>query len=281
MQAGPLKGMKPSVLMEQYKPQFTKSEHKIYMYLTANENQVIYLSLTELCEASGVAEATVLRFFRKLGYKGFQDFKYSFAQELAADVAVPVPEHGTYLDKIRTNMVRAVDDSAGLVDEKELQRTIEVMRQKENIVIFGVGSSGIAGLDMQSRLMRIGRQANAVIDPHFQVMLASSLDENSVVIAISISGGTKDIVDSVKIAKEKGATIIVLTNYLKSPLSQYADHILLGAAKENPLDSGSLVSKVAQLFLIDVLCTGLAVNDVEKADEVQTEISTNISTKLY
>lgn len=279
MQTGPLKGMKPSVLMEQYKPQFTKSEHKIYTYLTANETQVIYLSLTELCEASGAAEATVLRFFRKLGYKGFQDFKYSYAQELAAGAAVP--EQGTYLDKIRTNMVRAVEDSAGLVDEKELQRTIEVMKQKENIVIFGVGSSGIAGLDMQSRLMRIGRQATAVIDPHFQVMLASSLNENSVVIAISISGGTKDIVDSVKIAKEKGAAIVVLTNYLKSPLSQYADHILLGAAKENPLDSGSLVSKIAQLFLIDVLCTGLAVKDVGKAEEIQTEISTNISNKLY
>ncbi|WOV83826.1 MurR/RpiR family transcriptional regulator [Sporosarcina jeotgali] len=279
MQTGPLKGMKPSVLMEQYKPQFTKSEHKIYTYLTANETQVIYLSLTELCEASGAAEATVLRFFRKLGYKGFQDFKYSYAQELSAGTAVP--EQGTYLDKIRTNMVRAVEDSAGLVDEKELQRTIEVMKQKDNIVIFGVGSSGIAGLDMQSRLMRIGRQATAVIDPHFQVMLASSLNENSVVIAISISGGTKDIVDSVKIAKEKGAAIVVLTNYLKSPLSQYADHILLGAAKENPLDSGSLVSKIAQLFLIDVLCTGLAVKDVGKAEEIQTEISTNISNKLY
>lgn len=279
MQTGPLKGMKPSVLMEQYKPEFTKSEHKIYTYLIANEAHVIYLSLTELCEASGAAEATVLRFFRKLGFKGFQDFKYSYAQELAADTSVT--EHGTYLDKIRKNMVRAVEDSAGIVDQEELQRSIDVLKQKDNIVIFGVGSSGIAGLDMQSRLIRIGRQATAVIDPHFQVMLASSLNESSVVIAISISGGTKDIVDSVKIAKEKGATIIVLTNYLKSPLSKYADHILLGAAKENPLDSGSLVSKIAQLFLIDVLCTGLTVKDVEKAEKIQTEISTNISTKLY
>ncbi len=98
MQTGPLKGMKPSVLMEQFKPQFSKSEHKIYTYLTANETQVIYLSLTELCEASGAAEATVLRFFRKLGYKGFQDFKYSYVQELAAGAAAP--EQGTYLDKI-------------------------------------------------------------------------------------------------------------------------------------------------------------------------------------
>ncbi|WP_432353078.1 MurR/RpiR family transcriptional regulator [Sporosarcina sp. A2] len=279
MRTGPLKGMKPSVLMEQYKPQFTKSESKIYTYLLANETHVIYLSLTELCEASGVAEATVLRFFRKLGYKGFQDFKYSYAQELATYATVP--EQGTYLDKIRNNMVRAVEDSSELVDERELQRTIDVINQKDTVVIIGVGSSGIAGLDMQSRLIRIGRQATAVIDPHFQVMLASSLNKNSVVIAISISGGTKDIVDSVKIAKEKGATIIALTNYLKSPLTKFADHILLGSAKENPLDSGSLVTKVAQLFLIDVLCTGLAVSDVDSVEKIQTEISANISPKLY
>ena len=279
MQDEPLKAMKPSVLMEQYKPQFTKSEQKIHHYLTANKTRVLYLSLTELCEASGVAEATVLRFFRKLEYKGFQDFKYSLAQELAMEKAPS--DEGTYMDKIRNNMVQAVEESADLIDENELNQAIQVIADKENIVIFGVGSSGIAGLDMQSRLLRIGRQANAVIDPHFQVMLASSLNDKSVVIAISISGGTKDIVDSVKIAKEKGATIIVLTNYLKSPLSQYADHILLGSAKENPLDSGSLVSKMAQLFLIDVLCTGVAVKDVEEAEKVQSEISANISTKLY
>lgn len=279
MQDESLKGMKPSVLMEQFKPQFTKSEHKIYTFITNNRTSILYSSLTELCEASGVAEATVLRFFRKLNYKGFQDFKYSLAQELAME-KTPT-EDGTYMEKICNNMVRAVEDSAGLIDEVALQKAIQVIVEKKNIVIFGVGSSGIAGLDMQSRLLRIGRQANAVIDPHFQVMLASSLDETSVVIAISISGGTKDIVDSVKIAKEKGATIIVLTNYLKSPLTQHADHILLGSAKENPLDSGSLVSKIAQLFLIDVLCTGLALKDVEEAEKVQNEISGNISTKLY
>lgn len=279
MQNESLKGMKPSVLMEQFKPQFTKSEHKIYTFITTNRSSILYLSLTELCEASGVAEATVLRFFRKLKYKGFQDFKYSLAQELAMEKAPA--EDGTYMEKIRNNMMQAVEDSADLIDEAELQNAIQVIMEKQNIVIFGVGSSGIAGLDMQSRLLRIGRQANAVIDPHFQVMLASSLDENSVVIAISISGGTKDIVDSVEIAKEKGATIVVLTNYLKSPLTQYADHILLGSAKENPLDSGSLVSKIAQLFLIDVLCTGLAVKSVEEAEKIQTEISANISTKLY
>ncbi len=279
MKSKQLKGVKPSILLEQFKPELTKSELKIYYFITKSPKDVLYISLTELCELSEVAEATVLRFFRKLGFRGFQDFKYLFAQELASE-NVPV-EKGTYLDRIRNNMVRAVEDSSELIDQNELQRAIDVIHQKKKIVIFGLGSSGIAGLDMQSRLVRIGHHAIAMTDPHFQVMLASSLNIETVVIAISISGGTKDIVDSVKIAKEKGATIIVLTNYMKSPLTKYADHLLLGAAKENPLDSGSLVSKISQLFLIDLLCTGLALKDVAEAESIQTDISTNISTKLY
>ncbi len=279
MTVSEFEGMKPTLRMEQYKSRFTKTEHKIYNYLTQPDTQVIYLSLTELCEACGAAEATVLRFFRKLGYKGLQDFKYSYAQEMST--GSPMAEQGTYKERISKNMIQAVQDSEQLADEETLQRILKTLNDRRQIVIFGVGASGIAGLDMQSRLLRIGRQATAIIDPHFQVMLASSLNEQSTVIAISISGGTKDIVDSVKIAKEKGAAIVVLTNYLKSPLTQYADHVLLGAAKENPLDSGSLVSKVAQLFLIDLICTGLALQEEERSEALQSEISTNISDKLY
>ena len=76
MDSRTIAGPKPSLLMEQHKHNFTKSENKIYEYILSNPNQVLYHSLTELSELSGVAEATVLRFFRKLGFKGFQDFKF-------------------------------------------------------------------------------------------------------------------------------------------------------------------------------------------------------------
>ncbi|MFD2924910.1 MurR/RpiR family transcriptional regulator [Halobacillus naozhouensis] len=272
-------GIKPSILMEQNKQIFTKSENKIYNYIQSNKQRVIYHSLTELSEASGVAEATVLRFFRKLGFKGFQDFKFLFAQEISLESD---PNHDeTFIEKIRNNIVGAVEDSYEIVDKRDLNEVIEAIDASDDVVVFGIGSSGIAGLDMQNRLMRIGKQVSVVTDPHFQVMRASSMNERTVVIAISLTGSTKDIIDTVKIAKEKKATVIALSNYTKSPLTKFADHVLLSSAKESPLDSGSLVSKITQLFLIDLICTGLTMKNYDGAEKVKMEITENIASKLY
>ncbi|UOQ92343.1 MurR/RpiR family transcriptional regulator [Halobacillus shinanisalinarum] len=272
-------GIKPSILMEQNKQIFTKSENKIYTYIQANKQQVIYHSLTELSEASEVAEATVLRFFRKLGFKGFQDFKFLFAQEVSLESDPNSDE--TFIEKIRNNIVEAVEDSYDIVDTEGLNAAVDAIDASDDVVVFGIGSSGIAGLDMQNRLMRIGKHVSVVTDPHFQLMRASSMNENTVVIAISLTGSTKDIIDTVKIAKEKKATIIALSNYTKSPLTKFADHILLSSAKESPLDSGSLVSKITQLFLIDLICTGLTVKNYGEAEKVKMEITENIASKLY
>lgn len=136
-------------------------------------------------------------------------------------------------------------------------------------------------MDMQNRLMRIGKNAIVITDSHFQVMRAASMTENTVVIAISLTGSTKDIVDAVSASRDSGATIIALTSYTKSPLTKFADLVLLSSAKESPLDSGSLVSKISQLFLIDLICTGLTMRNVKEAQAMKLKISENTSSKLY
>ncbi|MBU9722351.1 MULTISPECIES: MurR/RpiR family transcriptional regulator [Bacillaceae] len=271
--------VKPSITMEQYKPNFTKSENKIYDYIQTNNQQVLYHSLTELSEASGVAEATVLRFFRKLGFKGFQDFKFLFAQEVTVQGSNDNDE--TYMEKIKKNMVQAIEDSYDIVDMDILQQCVDLIEGSSDVVLFGIGSSGIAALDMQTRLMRIGKQVSVITDPHFQTMRTASMNEKTVVIAISLTGSTKDVVDSVAYAKEKNASVVALTNYVKSPLTKYSDYVLLSSAKENPLDSGSLVSKVTQLFLIDLICTGLTIKNYDKAEKIKRDVSDNIASKLY
>ncbi|WP_308017446.1 MurR/RpiR family transcriptional regulator [Alkalihalobacillus deserti] len=276
---GEMSGTKPSIIMEQLKHTFTKSENKIYHYIRDNSQSVIYHSLTELSEACGVAEATVLRFFRKLEFKGFQDFKFMLAQEVSK--ATQHDGEETYIEKIKNNIIEAINDSSEIVHSEELKAVIDTIDASSDVVIFGIGSSGIAGLDMQNRLMRIGKQTNVVTDSHVQIMRASSMTENSVVIAISLTGSTKDIVDAVKISKENKATVIALSNYAKSPLTKFADLVLLSSAKESPLDSGSLVSKISQLYLIDLICTGLTIKNYEEAKAIKMKITEKIASKLY
>lgn len=272
-------GIKPTVVMTQKKSDFTKSDTKIADYIAANKEKVIYHSLTEMAEACGVAEATLLRFFRKLDFKGFQDFKFMLAQEISSET--PDTEDDSFIGRVKNNVIQVIADTSEVVQEDVLDAAIEKIERSPDVVIFGIGSSGIAAMDMQNRLMRIGKNAVVITDSHFQIMRAASMTENTVVIAISLSGGTKDIVDAVSASKASGATVIALTSYTKSPLTKFADIVLLSSAKESPLDSGSLVSKISQLFLIDLICTGLTMKNVKEAQAMKLKISENTSSKLY
>ncbi|KSU60602.1 RpiR family transcriptional regulator [[Bacillus] enclensis] len=278
-QTDKLNGMKPTMLIEQHKHTFTKSENKIYEYIIENTDKVIYHSLTELSEACEVAEATVLRFFRKLNFKGFQDFKFLLAQEISQTKQHTGEE--TFKEKIMNNIIQAITDSSELVQVEELKKAIDLIDQSDDVVIYGIGSSGIAGLDMQNRLMRIGKITTVITDSHTQIMRASSMNENTVLIAISLTGSTKDIVDAIETAKTNKATVIALTAYVKSPLTRYSDVVLLSSAKESPLDSGSLISKISQLYLIDLICTGLSMKNADQAETIKMKISDNLSIKLY
>lgn len=270
---------KPSLLMEQMKDDFTKSDLKIYQYITDHKDTIAYVSLTELAESCQVAEATLLRFFRKMGYKGFQDFKFSFAQELSNE-QFSNPEDSV-IEKVKNYMVTALEDSSKMIEQATLDAIVKRLTGARHIVLFGVGASGIAALDMQNRLMRIGKHVEAITDAHFQIMRASTMDADTVVVAISVSGSSKDIVDSVQLAKDNGASVIAVTNYAKSPLTKLADDILVAAYKESPLDAGSLVAKVAQLYAVDLICTALALEDPEHVQTIRTRISENTSSKLY
>lgn len=270
--------VKASIRLEQAKQNFTRSELKIYDYIDKNPEQVLYHSLTELAEACSVGEATVLRLFRKIGYKGFQSFKFSLAKEVDD---FGEEDSNSYISRVKNSMLRTLENSSAVIDEEQLERAVDMIDSAGDTVVFGVGSSSIAGLDMQNRLLRIGKNIEVIADPHSQVMRTASMDEDTVVVAISITGSTRDTVDSVKAAKDKGARIISITNYTRSPLTRFSECVLLSSAKESPLDSGSLVSKVAQLFVIDLICTGLSIRNREQAERIRLDITGNITGKLY
>jgi DNA-binding MurR/RpiR family transcriptional regulator len=272
--------IKLSIVMDQFKPNYTKAELKLYEYIKDHLETVMYNSLTELSEICTVGEATILRFCRKIGYKGYQDFKLAVAQEHSLILSKPDGED-TFVNRIRNNMQKVIDDTHATMNPESIEAAIKWMDECEDIIIYGVGHSGITALDFQSRLMRVGKNVQVVSDPHFQVMRSCSANEKTLIIAISLTGSTMDIVDAVRIAKGKNAKIIAITSYVRSPLTRFADTVLLTSGKENPLDGGSMVGKVSQLFVIDLLCTGYIMNNMEYAQEIKKESAEAVTSKLY
>lgn len=253
--------MKYINIIESFYPSLSKQEKKIADYIFEKKGKMIYLSLNEISEEIKVGEATIVRFVKKIGFNGFKDLKLQIAKE---DYPIIEIDYDDYIDNIQANINETIMNTKSLIDRKQLNKAISVMSKAERLFLYGVGDSGIATLELQDKLLRFGKTAIAYTDAHFQIINAGILTNKDVVIAVSLSGKTKDIIDSLEIARKNKAKIISITNHVLSPVAKLSDYILLTAGRETLLDGGSLVSKMSQLYVIDVLCTGYALKNKEE-----------------
>jgi DNA-binding MurR/RpiR family transcriptional regulator len=112
-------------------------------------------------------------------------------------------------------------------------------------------------------------------------MSASTLNSRDVAIGVSHSGATKDTVDSIKVAKNAGATTICITNFARSPITEFTDIVLLTASPEAPLASGAIRSIVSQLHVLDLLFTGVAMRLGKQALRYTEMTAQAVLNKLY
>lgn len=274
--------MKYINIIESFYPSLSKQEKKVADYIFEQKGQISYQSLQEIAKEIKVGEATIVRFVKKIGFSGFQDLKLQIAKE---DYPIIETGYDDYIDAIQANINDTIENTKSLIDEKQLKKAISYIEKSNRIFLYGVGSSGIAALELQNKLLRFGKVANAYTDSHFQIMNASITTNKDVIIAISLSGKTKDIIDSLIMAKKNKTKIIAITNHILSPVAQLADEVLLTAGRETILDGGSLIAKMSQLYVIDVLCTGYALKNKEgalkmKHNTAQSIVSKNTKIKI-
>lgn len=269
-------------IINSYYPSLTNSEQKVAAFVLENLEEVIYYSVTDLADHVGVGETTVLRFCRKIGLKGYQEFKLKIAQNLSEEKKLTISSESTNLiQSILKNTTQSLETTASMISEKDLNAAIEMLHTANSIHFFGVGTSGITALDAKSRFLRIGRRTESIVDPHFQAMSAATLSKGDVVIALSISGSTRDTIESLEVAKENGAKVIAVTYYTRSPIAQLADIVLAGGTKESPLEGGSLTAKISQLYVVDLLCTGIALLEKNYSLEMQKKTARAVVSKIY
>ena len=270
---------------------FTRSEKKVVEAVLDNPEEVLYSSITDLAEKAGVGDTTVVRFCRKVGFKGYQDFKMFLAGELSAGNGDDLNILSTKLEKdddidtiiqkiINTNM-KALKDTAALLNTKDIEAAVSLIEHSRSIYFYGSGISGHTAADARNTFLRVGLSVNALNDPHMQAMSAALLTPEDLAIAISHSGSSKDTIETLRIAKESGAKTICITHYSKSPITKYADIILLSGHKEGPLQGGALTTKIAQMFVIDILYTEYCRRNPEKAALSREKAARAVSEKLY
>ncbi|SKC36838.1 MurR/RpiR family transcriptional regulator [Maledivibacter halophilus] len=258
------------------KQNFTQTEVKLSEYILSNVQEISNLSVQNLAELSNTSPATVIRFCKKLGYSGFQDFKidlikYTTNKEKSN---LNVYEDITTKDNINQVMqklsfqnIKVIEDTIKLLDGEAIQKAIDCIEQAERTYIYGVGASGLVAKDFQYKLMRIKKTVISYSDTHTQLALSANMEKGDVAIGISYSGRTLETYKAIEKANERGATTISITKYGKSPLSDIADINIYVAGGEQNIRVGAITSRIAQLTAIDVIFVGLAKNDFEKTAE--------------
>ncbi|MEV4563202.1 MurR/RpiR family transcriptional regulator [Nonomuraea sp. NPDC049419] len=251
-------------------PALRPSERRIAEEFTGEPAAAANLSIAELAARCQTSTTSVVRFYRRMGYSHYRDFRIDLARAVAREelAMASLPEVSGDIDrndslagivsKVAMNETLSIADTARYLDMDALGRAVELLLGARRIDTFGVGASALVGLDLQQKLSRIGRTAINWHDSHSAWTSAATLGPGCVAVAVSHTGATVDTVEFLAIARKPGAATIAITNFGDSPLARAADVTLTTAARETRFRSGALGSRIAQLMVVDCLFTGVA-----------------------
>jgi RpiR family transcriptional regulator, carbohydrate utilization regulator len=244
-------------------PTFPPAEARVAAVILHSPAWVLNNTLAAVAARAAVSEPTVIRFCRSVGLDGFQTLRLRLAHALAqADGFLPqeltATDSGIELTrKIFARAAATLTDVAGHFAGSEIERAIHALTQARRIEFYGLGSSGIVADDARHKFFRLGLQAIAYSDPHVHGLAATMLTERDVVVAVSSTGRTIDLIASIELARESKACVIAITPP-HSPLAERADIVLPILTDEDTDIYTPMTTRLAQLTLIDVLSVGVA-----------------------
>ena len=257
---------------------FHRVEKKIADFVLQNPERIVGLSISEVAAEIQVAESSIVRFCKMLKLTGFSDLKLSLAGDKREKVSLPYgnvvkeDEPYTILDKVFRSSIQALNESRNYMDHGKFLEAVHLMQGAKRIAFYGMYTSSTIVHDAYIRLYRIGCPVSYFTDPYEAQISASMLDRDCVAFGISHTGRTKDTIEALSLAKGRGAKVIVLTSFERSPILNIADVplIVCSAASEGVMEAVS--SRISHIVVLDALCTCVG---VAKYDETTAQIEKN------
>lgn len=243
----------------------TNNEAQIAEYLLAKPQSVKDLSSQKLAEAIGVSQSSIVKFTQKLGYKGYPALKLALVESLNAAQS-DVQLHGKITlnddlpalsEKLLASKTSVLNETSKLNDAEVIEVAVQKLLNANRILVAGVGASGLVATDFSYKLQKVGKAANSEPSAHVQLAYVSSFGEGDLVVCISESGNTKDVVAVAELAREVGADVITITSYGKNALIKQSSINLYTVAEQSSIRLSSILSRTSQEFVIDMLFIAL------------------------
>ncbi|MGC3874760.1 MurR/RpiR family transcriptional regulator [Halomonas sp. GXIMD04776] len=242
--------------------ELNRSERKVAEVILADPLTATGLSIATLARRASVSEPTVNRFCRGFDAKGYPDFKIKLAQSLAGGTPYisrnveREDDAASYADKIFGASVVALDDARRALDARSIERAVDYLIQAKQISFFGLGASGPVAQDAQHKFFRFNLPVMAYEDVLMQRMVAAASHTGDVIVIISYTGRTRELVDIARVGRDNGAVILGITAP-DSPLAAECTETLGVVAPEDTDIYMPMTSRMIHLALIDVLATGV------------------------
>lgn len=241
----------------------TKTEKHIADFIIAEPNAFIKASMAELALKLNVSQGSINNFSKKFCPEGFSALKLVIAAcpnkngtEPYSIISSETPVKTVMELKIKES-IEAFQNTHNANSEESLIKAAEYILRAKHIEIYGIYHSGIVAKDFSYQLMRLGISASFKEDSLMCAVSASMLTYGDLVIAITSSGKTKDIIDAAKIAKENGATVLTVTCNRFSPAADLADTVLYTATSGMSESDKSDEIRLSQLMVLDTVCAYL------------------------
>ena len=254
-------------------------------YLVQHAEDAQYLSISSLAKACGVAEATIFRFCRSLGFDGYNEMKIALAKATATAMPValklePGVDTQTLVTHAYNTAVEALNGTRNVLDPDAIDHAATLLQRARQVYCLGQGGSQVLAEDIWARFSMISTKFRTAGDSHMQAITASLMGPEDVLLFVSYSGATRDMMETLRTAKAAGAKIILLTHYEDSPGALLADVVLLCGAQESPLDSGSIPIKAAFLYVGEVLVLRYMLDDPAHSNTAQDLTSEAMTVKM-
>lgn len=240
---------------------FSNVERRIANLILSDPHEFITYSMPALASAAQVSQGSINNFARKFSDGGFAELKLRIAKDLAEyDAPAPlslVKEDDSIKDVYRRavdGVVNTFNNTAKMNDEQTLQNVVDLILKAKRIEIYGLYYSGVVAVNLQYQLLRLGIPASHVNDVLMYSVSAAMLDKDCLVIAISSSGQTKDVLDAVDIAKENNVPVVCMTANAYSTLAKKSDEVLVAASAGESIIGSAEEARLAQMLFIDSIC---------------------------
>jgi len=244
-------------IQRNYKELGTK-KRRIADYVLANPMQVVSSSVQALAASCECEQTTIVRFAQQLGFSGYSDMKIAIARQTNSVWAeyASNSEKGveSILMKLSKRHAASIQETLAMLDETLLNRLCGMIEKASRILVFGTGTSQLAAMDLNIKLLRLGIQSNFFPDVEMTRTFLGHTRDNGIVFLFSNSGETEIIVELAKIAKREEIPVVAITSFQESSLAQEAAYTLLTACRNEPtIRFGVMSARIAQLAVVDAL----------------------------